>query len=221
MNQEEVDNFLTKFNKEILQARKFCYFVRGIEFQKEALFTLDKFCNEIIHLQEKVISLEDEDKANILLACILLLKAVYYELKMWIALKEDNADSAWDNLMNAQSSMTAAIKAHNIAEQNEFYLNNLHTLEGFLFPPQTFSSAGYIVYESECTICGMNYELCDHIMGKPYMGKLCSRKINKCEILEVSVVKEPANKRCRVTSFSEGNLMRDIMTWKIVERENK
>jgi len=221
MNQEEIDNFLTVFNTKILEAKKFCYFVRGVEFQKDALDDLDKFCCEVINLQAQVINAEDEENANTLLACILVLKAICFELKMWIALKEENPNLAWDSLINAQSRMTAAIKAHKIATQCEFFLNNLHTLEYFLFPPQIFNSAGYIIHKSECSICKADYEQCEHIMGKPYMGKLCSRKITDWEPLELSIVENPADKRCRVNSFNEGELNRDIMTWRLIEKETK
>jgi len=75
-----------------------------------------------------------------------LIEAMINELKMWIALKEDNPNEAWDFLINAQSAVRTAIRTHSIAiDLNaEEYMNRLHLLEKLLFPPQIFSSPSII-----------------------------------------------------------------------------
>jgi hypothetical protein len=41
------------------------------------------------------------------------------------------------------------------------------------------------------------YGACDHIAGKAYMGKLAERFVVDAELLEISIVEEPANKTTR------------------------
>ena len=59
-----------------------------------------------------------------------------------------------------------------------------------------------IVDRSECSICRKEYSECDHITGKSYMGKMCARIIKEFkELRDVSVVYEPADKRCRIVKM--------------------
>jgi hypothetical protein len=46
------------------------------------------------------------------------------------------------------------------------------------------------------------------------MGQLCGRIVEEADMKEVSVVEEPADKRCRALSISDGEMMRDVMTWR-------
>jgi hypothetical protein len=143
---------------------------------------------------------------------------------MWIALKNDDFNKAWDYLIEAQSNARTALQAHHIAtELNlEKYTEKLYLLEKLLFPPQMFLSQGLIIKESKCSICGKEYGECEHIIGKAYMGQMCNRIITKAELKEVSVVKEPANKHARVLTVTDNGVTRDFMTWKIIngQKEN-
>ncbi|MFZ0887845.1 MAG: hypothetical protein WA005_05275 [Candidatus Binataceae bacterium] len=55
-----------------------------------------------------------------------------------------------------------------------------------------FSIAG-VVKQSTCSICGGSYRECDHLTGKIYNGEECTNRIEKSELTDVSVVKEPIN----------------------------
>ena len=150
-----------------------------------------------------------------------LIDAMINELKMWIALKEDNPNEAWDFLINAQSAVRTAAQAHSIAiDLNaEGYANKLHLLEKLLFPPQMFFSPGLIIEKAECSICGKEYGECEHIVGKAYMGKMCYKIITKIkEMKEVSIVEEPANKHARMLQFTDEGVTRDFMTWRRIEK---
>jgi hypothetical protein len=137
-----------------------------------------------------------------------------------VALKEDRASDAWDNLIEAQGHVSTAIKSHDNFRYLEKYADKLSAIEQLLFPPQTFCSPGMIVKESECSICKQDYGECDHVKGRAYMGELCVRIITKAELREISLVKEPANKHARALHFSEKEGNRDIITWRI-KKETK
>jgi len=220
----EVKEFLEKFNKAALQEiGKFLYLVRDKHYQKEAIDKLLKFKQQAANLKEKMINEVDEENANILLSIENIAEAMINELKMWIALKEDKVNEAWSYLVDAQSAIRTALQAHEIALRlnGEGYANKLHLIEKLIFPPQIFFSPGFVIEESKCSICGKNYEECEHIVGKAYMGKMCYRIITKMKPREVSIVTSPGNKRARILAIKEGNITRDYMTWRIIENEEK
>jgi len=220
----EVKEFLEKFNKAALQEiGKFLYLVRDKHYQKEAIDKLIKFKQQAANLKEKMINEVDEENANILLSIENIAEAMINELKMWIALKEDKVNEAWSYLVDAQSAIRTALQAHEIALRlnGEGYANKLHLIEKLIFPPQIFFSPGFVIEESKCSICGKNYEECEHIVGKAYMGKMCYRIITKMKPREVSIVTSPGNKRARILAITEGNITRDYMTWRIIENEEK
>lgn len=218
LSQEEFDEFIERYNEVISEISKFCFYTRAIEFQKSALNTLDELSKECEEFKVLAINNEDEDKANALLSLEILINVIQSELKMWIELKEDRPDKAWNFLIQAQYSLASAIRVHPILNNSISLMNKYALLENIIFPPQQFLSSGGILRESKCSICGEDYEECEHIKGKPYMGKMCVQEILKIDMQEVSVVDEPADKRCRIYSFSDEGGMRDILTWRIVEK---
>ena len=218
---KEVESFLKEFIEVIRECEKFCFMSRGKEFQQEAAKKLTTFKQKVTSLKEQMRKVKDEDSANTMLSLENLIDAMINELMMWIALKEDNPNKAWDFLINAQSAVRTAAQAHSIAiDLNaEGYANKLHLLEKLLFPPQMFLSPGLIIEKAECSICGKEYGECEHIVGKAYMGKMCYKIITKIkEMKEVSIVKEPVNKHARMLQFTDEEVTRDFMTWRRIEK---
>ena len=217
---KEVESFLKEFIEVIRECEKFCFMSRGKEFQQEAVKKLTTFKQKVTSLKEQMIKVKDEDSANTMLSLENLIDAMINELKMWIALKDDNPNEAWDFLINAQSAVRTAAQAHSIAiDLNaEGYANKLHLLEKLLFPPQMFFSPSLIIEKAKCSICGKEYGECEHIVGKAYMGKMCKiiTKIKKMK--EVSIVEEPANKHARMLQFTDEGVTRDFMTWRRIEK---
>ncbi len=155
-----------------------------------------------------------------LLACEEAVRAMRSELLMWIALKDDNPNAAWDYLVEAEMAARTVVQVHVVMDGMEEYISRLHSLEQLLFPRALFFSIGGVVEASECSICGAEYGSCNHLAGEAYMGKVCARVITKLQaVRELSVVTEPANKRCRIYSFSEGGVTRDVMSWREVPKD--
>jgi len=218
---KEVESFLKEFIEVIRECEKFCFMSRGKEFQQEAVKKLTTFKQKVTSLKEQMIKVKDEDSANTMLSLENLIDAIINELEMWIALKEDNPNKAWDFLINAQSAVRTTAQAHSIAiDLNaEGYANKLHLLEKVLFPSQMFFSPGFIIEKAKCSICGKEYGECEHIVGKAYMGKMCYKIITKIkEVKEVSIVEEPANKHARILQFTDEGVTRDFMTWRRIEK---
>jgi hypothetical protein len=199
----------------VSEGRTLCYMTRAKELQEEACIVLGKLHEQAGHVRAEAVRTEVEDTANCSLALEYVLSAVIEELRMWIALKEDRTSAAWDRLVDSQMAIHNAFLAHQIAQQFEGYPTHLATLETVLFPPLMFMSAGMTAKRCEFSICGADYDECDHILGRPYMGKLCHRIIRAARIEEVSFVPDPANKHCRVYTIAENGVSRDVLTGRV------
>jgi len=211
-----VTEFLDEFRETVAECRRFCYAARAREFQAESITTLDTLESDIAALKAEMVELRDEDAANCLLSLSLAARALSYELNMWVALKDDSAALAWDCLVEAQTCASDAVCAHRISDHLEQYVDRLEILEGLLFPPITFMSAGMVIQESHCSICGCEYGDCDHAKGEVYMGEMCTRVITKAALQGASIVPEPANKHARMVGISDGDGMRDLLTWRLI-----
>jgi hypothetical protein len=212
----KVVEFRNQFTKTLEECERFCYAVRAREFQVESIETLEALDAKIAALKAEMVEAKDEDAANCLLSLSFAAKALCYELRMWVALKDGNAALAWDSLVGAEMSALDAIRAHEVSSHLEGYIEKLRLLEKLLFPPITFLSHGLIIYESKCSICGSDYGECEHIKGKAYMGEMCVRRITKAVIRERSIVTDPADKSHRMAAISDGDVMRDLLTWHVI-----
>ncbi len=173
--------------------------------------------------EEKARAIEDSDErwANELLLMELAATVVTEQLQMCLALKGGAAEAAWDHLVSAQSACEAAMKVRRQVESGpdpaafEALLAYLLLLESTIFPPQSFMSFGGTAGERECSICGQEYDDCEHIKGRAYMGRICATILRNITVEEVSLVERPANKRARVTHFSDEAGRRNKMTWRL------
>jgi len=217
---KEVEIFRDKLFKVADETARFCFLSRAKEFQLQSCQRLEELKVEATSLKKEMVKAKDEDSANALLSFEEMIMTAISELKMWVALKEDNPSSAWDYLINAQTAARTAMQAHSIANHLDRYIKRLNLLEKLLFPPQMFFSPGVIIKDSECSICGKEYGECDHVVGRAYMGEMCSRHIKKCEFNEISLVEEPANKQARIVTITDGPVIRDFLTWRAVPSES-
>jgi hypothetical protein len=196
---------------------------RGIELQREAIQELEALESAMQVLLDQMSSSNRNDEANQALSMKLLSRGVRHELLMWVSLKEEKWDEAWSNLVEAQESVEDAVRASpiSLALNAINYAKKLQTLEMVVFPPQTFNSLGYTATSLVCSICGGNYDECQHIEGRAYLGKLCTFSSAIVGIKEISIVDKPENKRSRIIQFDEGRGVRDKMTWRISEKKTE
>ncbi|PQJ08964.1 hypothetical protein CJD36_021380 [Flavipsychrobacter stenotrophus] len=219
----ELVELLDEYNKTLSTAQSKAIFVRGIELQKAQVLEVEKLVDKLEKAKLESIELLNEKKANFLLSLIFAAIAIKEELKLIISLKEDNTDAAWVCLVNAQQLIETAVRIQPFHGQNLMgYGNKLQGYETLLFPSMKFASRGCIVGITECSICNQNFADCDHLKGYAYMGKICSEIIHEIiEIEEISLVDNPADKLCRILSFSgeEGKKL-DIFTHREITEIN-
>jgi hypothetical protein len=137
------------------------------------------------------------------------------ELTMWLQLKEGKPDDAWNSLVVAQMATRDAVRAQKGFSYLEGRAIRLVNIERVVFPEQVYFSAGLIVEHQECSICGAEYEDCNHLVGMPYMGEFCRCILRAFKADHVAMVKDPANKQCRVVSFNAEGGKRNRMTWRV------
>jgi len=145
-----------------------------------------------------------EIEANEFLSAEFLLKAYISELSMLLCLKGDDSDTAWDHLIDSQNHTLSCARAHSsgidFCERN---YSRLEFLEKGLFPDQKFGSPQVIYEKQLCSICGTDYELCEHIEGRPKNGELCFLKTDTIlQVEHLAEVKNPKSKKLRVVSFT-------------------
>jgi len=214
------DDLLKDLFSTLQDCERFCFLTKAEEFQLQSIKKLEFLKGRVLENKEKAISEKNEKMANVLLSAEYAIEALISELKMWIELKNEGYDKAWDLLVTAQDCIRNSFQANADTEFNfDGHSIKLFFIEKIIFPKFAFLSPGLVIESTRCSICNKNYDECTHIVGKAYMGKLCYQIVDKIkEIREVSIVESPANKHARITSFTEDGITRDILTWKEVKK---
>ena len=212
---DPVPAFVTEFNKIMDECATFRYITRDSELQKEACTKLRGLLAQIEAKKKSAKASGDEEYANLLLGCGCVASALNSEINMWLLLKEGRPDQAWDELVAAQSNLSSAMRADEGFGHLDDHIRRLDAIELHIFPPQVFLSSGMIVKSQICSICGEEYEDCEHVKGCPYMGKFCTVRLIASAVDHVALVDDPANKRCRILKFSAEGGYRNRMTWLI------
>ena len=220
MNKRDLHS-IEALNGQIRDVEVFLYATRCSNLQRRALASLRDLHSEIHALKADAILDKDESGANMLLGFECVVGVLEAELEMWLHLKEGDPDKAWDSLIRAQRLCVAAARAHSGFSHLPQKHQRLLELEHLVFPPQVFVSSGLIVRRQDCSICGQEYEDCDHLLGMPYMGQFCRLVIHEAEVNHVAMVEQPADKSCRVTQFDVEGGTRNRMTWRISPKSTK
>jgi hypothetical protein len=165
-----------------------------------------------------------EKMANKFFEIQCILNAVVSTLQLWINIKTDQLQSAWDCLIDAQEYVNYALKAN--AEHPLFidFKERLQNIETVTFPPfGLYNSVGLAFTGGECSVCGQPLSSCEHIEEKIYYGVVCKRvNIENVALNHVALVKSPKDRRCIVTEFEfeEGKIF-DYISRKFLREEDK
>ena len=217
----EKQPFVGRFNEAITDAEVLLWITRDSDCQRECMHTISAFRTQAANLKAEAVEAKDESVANLLLGYECVFNALSAEVNMYLLLKSGDPDSAWNSLVTAQMSIADALRSHSAFSHLTHKLKHLDAIEYVVFPPQVFMSSGMIVKCQNCSICGKEYEDCDHLIGKPYLGEICSVVVQDCKFEHVAIVDDPADKRCRVQSFSTDKGRRNRMTWRIEPNDDQ
>lgn len=210
----EVKELFEEFNDRISKAERIAVFTTDINLQITEKETLMDFVEKADKIKNENKERFSNQELNFILCLIFNTNAIIAELSMVICLKNGDMDSAWKNLIQAQNQISIVASNHPFSDGMYLngYLQKLNAFEKILFPKMLFASTGGIIKKTRCTLCGLDYEDCEHIKGKMYKGELCVREIHEIELEEVSLVKNPANKLCRQLSTERDGKTVNVMT---------
>lgn len=180
----------------------YLFIVRDKTILKKQIQSLTSLIYEITETKNEFITQQNEDEANKWLSIEDMSLAILDGLKLFLKLKQNDHDSAWIHLIDAQNHAYSSTVYELSGNIQKHCISHFHNIEYVLFPPQTFLSTSIVVSKSECSICHKEYSGCEHIGGESYMGKHCVEIYIDLERLDsVSIVDNPANKKCRITSY--------------------
>jgi hypothetical protein len=158
----------------------------------------------------------DEELANYAAIAQQFIHGIQNFLRVWIHLKQDEAEDAWDALVDAQEQIESGLRFNENQGFREI-AKQLLAIEQLAFPPQVFTSPGFIYRTATCTICGAIYGECEHLAGRLYMGNFCAAHVkDDVELDHQAIVDIPEDKGCRITRFQRGTQMVDKLTLRIV-----
>ena len=209
MTESEVADFLRLKER----AESYCFVSADGELQAVALEAVEQ---EITRLEGSLRTAQADATLpdivpNTIYCAQQLLYEVRQELLMWIAIRQQNFNVAWDHMVIAQSLLRRAFNSCYMLTKVSNRLRMLECLQWILFPPQVFLSPGIIAI-CNCSICGERAQSCNHVRGRLYRGHLCRYVAETADLIEVSIVGVPADKRRRITTFTDGDITKDKLT---------
>ena len=208
-----------EFNRRTAEVEPLLILTRDSGLQAGAVDELKSYYTTLETYRSQAEAQRAEHAANILLGFKSVVSGLAEELNLFRLLKSEEPDRAWDALVRAQAGFDAALRAHHSFDYLRPKAERLRELERYLFPPLRFLSAGMIVRRQECSICEADYAACDHLAGRPYCGRFCYIVLKEVEPNHVALVEEPANRHCRIVSFSTPEGRRNVMTWLVFKTE--
>ena len=124
-------------------------------------------------------------------------------VKAFDEMREGAFQEAWDSLFRCECE-TSSLDYHFTDSKSEFGVEHIRKCTQQyqeLFPLKCGFSPGFLVHESRCSICNSILTLrggCSHELGEIYDGEKCNTVVTKWELLEVSIVDNPADKSTMV-----------------------
>lgn len=171
--------------------------------------------------RQEAIETRDEKRANAAFVHLNIAAALLHHIQIWLMLKSDRMEEAWDQLVEAQNSLQSAMRFDQDDDLCDWY-NKLLVAEKLLFPPQQFVSSSHTFEYAECSICNEVYGECEHIAGRLYMGQVCARRV--CNITaadHVALVDHPRDKGCRWTKVKHNGYMYCTLTLRQLEEADE
>ena len=149
---EQLTPAIKDFNRVVENAEILLSISRATELQEQALEDLKQAALQLKDEKDFAVGQANEDYANGLLGCECVTAALSAELKMWMLLKQERPEEAWDELVVAQMATSDALRAHANFGHLGPHVKRLEHIEEIVFPPQVFLSSGMIVDFEECSI---------------------------------------------------------------------
>ena len=210
----DVESIGSMFTAAAERGQRMCFFTCDIDLQKPELMALEQATLSVREAKRKAIAAQIDKAANLLLGFEVLLRAIAYELHMWIALKENRSHDAWVAFVSAQEHACLAVRTPASHSGVAGYVGRLAMIEQTIFPKLQFVSMGLTHAGGLCSICRRPFGDCPHVEGRIYCGLVCAEvQLQSVQADHGSLVEVPRDKRCYVTEYTDSDgVWRDVMT---------
>jgi hypothetical protein len=209
MRQEVGESFKESF--------RYCYASCGHELQTEEQHRVHALMQRLEKYRQEAITAQDEEAANAAFVTLCIVEGLLNHLQLWLLVKADRMEEAWDQVVEAQDSVQIALRFVQSELLQHWYMELL-ALEKLLFPPQQFVSSSHTFGYAECSICGKIYGECEHVAGRLYMGRMCGKRIKEIGAVDhVAIVDHPRDKGCRWTRVKRDGYMYCTLTHRQLE----
>jgi len=133
---DHVSAIWEEFGELVAEYRMLRFATIGRDLQANLLAKLDDVHQRSIALKLDAVRSDDEEGANGLLCLARCVDVFRSELLMWLALRDEDAHAAWENLLRAQDAARDALQAHPRGRGFESDFERLQVIEHLVFPPQ-------------------------------------------------------------------------------------
>jgi len=215
-----LDEIIQQYNSTIKTAEEFSSPARDTKLQLEQCEILENLIYYALLNKKKAIEHADENVANLFLGYQCAAGAVLSEIRMWILLKFDKPNEAWDQYVAAQMALMDACRAHEGFQHGGEISLRLTTIEQLIFPKQSFVSAGFTAKQQICSICNLKYSTCIHLRHKAYWGELCDILHYGITGDHLALVDFPADRRCRIVSINTAEGVQDKLSLIVTPHED-
>src|SRR5688572_22519912 len=110
MSETSISPELQSFNALVNEVQCLLFAARDTDLQQQAIAKLEVFGTQLAEWKKQAISNKNENFANALLGCKFVLQFLDAELRMWLQLKGDEPEAAWDSLISAQNAILNALR---------------------------------------------------------------------------------------------------------------
>lgn len=194
------DDFFSQLSEDWNSIAKRLTLTYSLRQKREAKALLETALSYIANKITTEAAAANETEANRWRHADFLVRSITAEFSMWISVDRKRFDDAWKNFCDAEfhAKWVAGWLPDNDMAQSR--VRHLSEVERVVFPKQAFFSSGLIAASETCMICNSEYGTCGHVVGEIYSGEVAWKRVKPKEFIEVSLVNDPADKRCRVTN---------------------
>ena len=204
-------------NQTVTNGLRLCYASCCHDLQIQEQHRQHALLEKLDKYRDQAVEEGNEEQANAAYINLNIVEAALNYIQLWLLVKDDRMEEAWDQLVDAQRSLECALKfiRNDLLQRLQM---ELLALERLLFPPQQFVSSSLYFGFAECTICDKVYGECDHVAGRLYMGKMCAKRVREIgNVDHVALVDSPLDKGCRRTKVKRDGYMYCTLTYRQME----
>lgn len=182
------------------------FIVRSSKLQTKKVAEINHFITELKAFKNEAALRGDELMANELFHFQCMIRGVQSCIEVWLHIKDDAPEKAWDSLMDATEYKDVALKIRDY-EGIRMFEKTLQDTRRIMFPNNIiYNSPAFSSTIGKCSICQSPFQLCDHVENHIYLGQLCRRvDIQILEANHCAIVSNPRDPRCIMTERSDDN----------------